>query len=368
VFCTHGNEVDDWNVVDHGKLGELANAINAGRAVDRSRWEPNSGTRLVVDVMNYVKTSYPFVDLLKPETAALASVLLAIDRDTFKRIDIERAFPVLKDKIKGGLVVRNLLSAEATTLNSASPRATADEAVEQLLGPSLREAVRGHSGRLNRNSEDELLRRASSTLGARPEGPGATGAAAVDTLGAREVVGTAWELFASRIGAVPTVEAARRALEDWLFDDKTFDVNAATDDGGVYERMQDRVGGSVDFVITGHTHLPRALPLRRGSGYYYNSGTWIRTLRLTPQALEPKAFKERVWPVLIAKRMSALDEAMIPGKGGKDERLVWDRTNAVRISSQKAAVVGDLLRVVDGRSPGTVKLDLEEHTQSFKVG
>ena len=362
VFCTHGNEVDDWNVVDHSKLGELANAINAGRVVDRSRWEPNSGTRLVVDVMNYVKATYPFVDLLKPETAAIASVLLAIDRETFKRIDLERAFPILKDKIKNGLVVKNLLSNQATDLTSALPSATADEAVEQLLGPSLREAVRERGGQVNRSSEDDLLRGASPTLVDRREtAPGLQAGTAPETLGA-------WDLFAGRIGLVPKVEGLRRALKDWLSDDTTFDVAATTGDGGVYERMQDRVGGSVDFVITGHTHLPRALKLRRGSGYYYNSGTWIRTLRLTSEALEPQAFEKRVWPVLNAQRMSALDEATIPGKDGKDRNLVLDQTNAVRISSQNAAVIGDLLRVTDGPTPKSVKLDLEEHTQSFKVG
>ena len=75
-----------------------------------------------------------------------------------------------------------------------------------------------------------------------------------------------------------------------------------------------------------------------------------------------------MWPVLNAQRMSALDEAKIPGKDGKDQDLVLDQTNAVRISSQNAAVIGDLLRVTDGPTPKSVKLDLEEHTQSFKVG
>jgi len=39
VFCTHGNEVDDWNPVDYNLLGQLANAINGGRAVDREKWK-----------------------------------------------------------------------------------------------------------------------------------------------------------------------------------------------------------------------------------------------------------------------------------------------------------------------------------------
>ena len=51
VFCTHGNEVDEWNVVDYDALGQLGNALNAGRDIEPSRWTPNAGTRLVVDVI-----------------------------------------------------------------------------------------------------------------------------------------------------------------------------------------------------------------------------------------------------------------------------------------------------------------------------
>ena len=74
VFCSHGNELDSWNWVDYSALGQLANAINAGRRVDAQKWKPNAGTRLVIDVMNEVKRRLPFVDLLKPEAAAVAGV------------------------------------------------------------------------------------------------------------------------------------------------------------------------------------------------------------------------------------------------------------------------------------------------------
>src|SRR5262249_44454651 len=141
VFCTHGNEVDEWNWVDYTLLGQLANAINAGRPADATRWRPNGGTRLVRDVMNLVKRAYPFVDLLKPETAAVAGVLMAIDRDTFKQIDLTDAFPILRDKVTGQRVVRRLLGPESTSLAPAGPHDLADVMATQLLGPSLREAV-----------------------------------------------------------------------------------------------------------------------------------------------------------------------------------------------------------------------------------
>ena len=93
VFCTHGIELDAWNWVDYNRLGQLANAINAGRFVPRTGWRPNAGTRLVVDVMNIVKKAHPFVDLLKPEVAAVASVLRASDQETLKKLDFCDAVP-----------------------------------------------------------------------------------------------------------------------------------------------------------------------------------------------------------------------------------------------------------------------------------
>ena len=41
------------------------------------------------------------------------------------------------------------------------------------------------------------------------------------------------------------------------------------------------IAPEVDFVVAGHTHLARSLPRKKGEGFYFNSGTWIRLIRLT---------------------------------------------------------------------------------------
>ncbi len=359
VFCTHGNELDEWNWADFRKLGELANAINAGRAADPSEWEPNAGTRLVVDVMNNIKRRYPFVDVLKPEVAAVAGVLLALDKDVFKQVDFVEGVLVTKDKIKGGLVTRNLLSADAADFSTVSSGDLAEETSRQLLGPSFHKAVQRQRQDGPMPSEDDLLLAAERSIH--------NGQSALDAVAGevdQETLG-AWDLFAGWIGLVSKEEGLRRALKDWLENDRTFDVDNQDD---LYQQMQERIGPQVDFVITGHTHKPRALGLKRGSGYYYNSGTWIRTLRLTEEVLEDKkAFKEIVWPALTAGTMAALDEAMIPGPGGKQVPLLFDRTNVVQISARGNKTVGQLLRVLDGPSPGDVQLDPEPGTTPFKV-
>jgi hypothetical protein len=182
--------------------------------------------------------------------------------------------------------------------------------------------------------------------------------------GAPETLGI-WDIVAGWVGLVSKEEGLRRALKDWLKDDTTFEVDKEDE---YYRTMKERVGDQIDFVITGHSHKPRALKLD-GSRYYYNCGTWIRTLRLTKEVLDDaEAFEKNVWPRLTSGKMEALDEAEIPGPEGKMVPLLYDRTNVVKISAQGNSAVGELLRVTDDKEKGSVKLDPEPETNPFKVG
>jgi UDP-2,3-diacylglucosamine pyrophosphatase LpxH len=354
VFCTHGNEIDEWNWVDYNLLGQLANAINGGRAADRDKWKPNGGTRFVIDVMNTIKLRYPFIDLLKPEIAAVAGVIVAVDKNVLKGIDFAEVFPILRDKVAGGLVTKNLLGAANENLSAVPPQALAEEITQQLLGPSFGEAVRAARPV---QVEDELLLTAGAAVRA---GRKASLTAAVD--GTSATLGW-WDVFAAKVGLVDRIEGLRRAFKDWITDDKTYRVDTRDE---TYERMQERVGDGVDYVVTGHTHLARALRTRKNR-FYYNSGTWIRLLRLTDEVLaDTKTFAEQVWKVLDSGRMSDLDTAMITGKNGT-QSLIFDRTNAVYIRTEGSRVVGDLLRVGDGAGD-TVTLEPEPDTEPFPVG
>jgi hypothetical protein len=345
------------NWVDYNLLGQLANAIMAGRPGRADKWKPNGGTRLVIDVMNTVKKNYPFVDLLKPETAAIAGVLVAIDRDTFSKVALTDAFPILKNALQGHSITSNLLGADGKLSSAAPQQVVADIAIQELLGPSLREAVTQSRGGRPGASEDVLLMEAAAARSSLPMDAQPAGSPPA-TLGALDLI-SGW------VGLVPKVEALRRALKDWMKDDDTYHVNATNDH--LFKDMEDRVADTIDFTITGHTHLARALRFPRG-GYYYNCGTWIRLLRLTAEVLKSKeAFESHVWTALNARRMDALDTANIPGPGGKLEPLLLDRTNAVRISAQGNSTLGDLLRV-GGDTRETVTLDMEPDTTTTKVG
>lgn len=336
VFCTHGNEVDAWNTVDYDALGQLGNALNAGRRVDAAAWVPNAGTRMVIDLMNRVKKTYPFVDLLKPETKPVLGTLLTLDPSLVKLIDLGPAYRVVRELMRGSAEVKNLLG--AGDLEQAPPECLAAAALQEVLGENLATEVRRE---MRDDGERSMLLKAESAL---REPRAAVGSSKdPETLGWGDVI-RGW------LGRVPAAEALRRALQDWLSGDTTFDLDVRDE---TFTKIVERVGPGVDFIVTGHTHLARAIEFAPGR-HYFNCGTWIRLLRLSEAVLEsPTAFAQ-VFAAFEQHSMEALDAATIPGRDGTVLPLVLDRTNAVQIARDGVTVRGTLWKVVDSPDGSTV--------------
>jgi UDP-2,3-diacylglucosamine pyrophosphatase LpxH len=341
VLCTHGNEVDGWNVVDHEALRRLAARLNAGLGFDRAGWTPNAGTRFVIDVMNPIKRRNPFIDLLKPEANSVFAVLLTIDPAAVKAA--RDGLPVVTDRIRGELIKRGLLAADARDLEAAPPEAAAAAAMEELLGANLREALGAPAPHADADAllldiEEEVRRGRSASEAASRE-------AVEGQLGW-------WDMIVDRLQGVPKEEALRRAILDWIKDDRSFDI---TTRDHTFRNIMERVGPGVDYVVTGHTHLERAIEVEPGGGrYYYNSGTWVRILQLTEELVaDPKVFAP-VWEALKAGSMAALDAAVVPAPGGGTRPLLLDRTTVVGISAESDGAVGRLYHAVDGASGETL--------------
>jgi UDP-2,3-diacylglucosamine pyrophosphatase LpxH len=204
VFCTHGNEVDPWNHVDYDLLGQLANAMNAGRSVLPARWKPNGGTRLVVDVLNSVKKRFPFLDTLKPEGAAVAGELMVLDRELFREIDLTDAFPIIRAGRRGARITQDLLGGyEPPEVEDVDPL----DAGMGLLAPSVIKAIEDEHGWDRAALEDDLLLGASRAI-REPERPIVSDPEAPpETL--------KWiELVAGRLGLLSREEGLRLALKD----------------------------------------------------------------------------------------------------------------------------------------------------------
>lgn len=355
VFCTHGNETDDFNWVDYNTLGQLANAMNAGRTIDNEKWRPNAGTRIVVDLMNIVKKRYPFVDVLKPETSAVAAVLMTLDKKTFSKIDLKDVIPILLEKRKGKSMTWDLLGDYPDEDLEVSSQQSMETFLSHVVGKNLEEEILSDNAT---SDEYELLLDAEENLDEEDSEFEGT-AEEQETLGWEEVV-------FGKLGFTSKENALRRALQDW--NEKQQEEFKIDHEDLCYKDIQDRIGSEVDFVITGHTHMPRAIPMGT-QRYYYNTGTWIRTLRFTKASLHSKKFfKDEIWPALKGGSLEELDNLDIPADSedqNKKQKLLFDRTSAVRISANGNQVSGDLLRIIDGQAPRTIELETEPETEPF---
>ncbi len=335
VFCTHGNELDAFNWVDYNRLGQLGNAMNAGRSIDPKEWQPNAGTKLVVDVMNTVKQRYPFVDVLKPEKNAIASVLLALDRETFSKVNLRSVLPIVGKSFQGNRVVSKLLSSDASSLGEDD---VSSVFLNDVVGKHLREGLRRNK---DLHTDEELLRDAENYMLDRDQVD-----TDIDDGDDDETLGAAWGIVQGMIGRIEKSEALRLALLDWMEEQDDFDIDS---EDATYKDMLERIGNGIDFTITGHTHMPKKIRMSAHQ-WYFNTGTWIRTLRFTRACLDDKEhFEKDVWPKLKNGPLDELDKIKIraDGSSNKKQNLLYDRTNTVRITASNTETKGELLRVID---------------------
>jgi UDP-2,3-diacylglucosamine pyrophosphatase LpxH len=333
VFCTHGNEVDPWNYVRYEDMSRLARRLNAGRALMPSEWEPNAGTRMVKDVMNEVKKRYAWIDLLKPETQAAVGVLVVLDPSQASKIT--RLPGIVAELARGGREFEGRLNADA----SAAPRPATDQAasIDRLLGANVAKSLKvdGQAGgRGPGPSAEDMLMDAELTY----KTPRVRGAGEDETLGVPRLL---LDRLTGWISGVGKDEALRRALLDWLAGDETFNIGNRDE---TFVGVTKSVGSGVDVIVTGHTHLERAIDMG-GGRFYFNCGTWIRLLQFGKAMLETSESFKSVYDVLEDGRMSAIDGFTFNGVP-----FVMNQTSAVRITAEPAGVVGALGHV-DGVDP-----------------
>ena len=245
LLIEHGNRYDVWNAVPHDSLRHLRSRLS--RRMPPTEYNPPPGSELVVRVMNELKASYAFVDLLKPETGAVLPILAALG---------------------------------ATTWRSA----------RRAIYQAARRAWRGRQfGPLQEPRDDDLI--AAST----GEPPGDPADAAAFRL-ADEIAATAGDsdLISSATDPPPPPGLLLRALRAFTAKDSSFDIGH--EDRIYLDPARARIEAGFQAVVFGHTHLAKDLPL--GSGRYLNSGTWADLMVLPREVLSgPIAAAE---PALVA--------------------------------------------------------------------
>jgi UDP-2,3-diacylglucosamine pyrophosphatase LpxH len=342
VLVVHGNEVDDWNIVDHRALLETNRAISRGNPLPE--WTPNGGTKLVIDLMNDIKARFPMIDLVKPETDAALPIVAALDPENAKLFTFLRAASYkLRDRIR---VATGFLG-EQHDQAQAQPMSDR-ELFDEFLAPTLEPASRRRSSASTMSSDDQLAQMLSQANDAIHQG--------IDPISANigdGTLGAGFDRIKSFFAGATGQDLLRMALKKWLATDTSYDF-AAEDD--TFTRL-DEACGEVEFVVAGHTHLHRALHRKRANGYYFNSGTWIRLIRLSDYVLDDEQQFARVWQAFGAGSMKALDDLRDLGENG-DEPLVLDISTVVGIhapaDSNTARTFGQLYTAHDDGSLSAV--------------
>jgi UDP-2,3-diacylglucosamine pyrophosphatase LpxH len=318
VLVVHGNEVDDWNVVDHATLREVSEAMLAGAPYPK--WRGNAGSRLVVDVMNAVKKKWPVVDLLKPEDRALVAVLTALDPSQLARLR-ELGPSLLRYVGQRAGRALGLLGEEG----EASEAEQRQAALVYLLGGAASAPVPAPRNLLV-EAEAELRRGLSPLDVAEANATGTQpNAAGAQQLGAG---GMAIDLARRR----SPEENLREALGKWLRWDVSFAPGTKDD---TFEQLDRSVSRDIGVVIAGHTHLERAIA-RDGGGVYFNSGTWARLIQLAPAVLDDATAFAKVYAAFARGTLAALDQ--LPG-------LVLRRPTLVSVWREGESTLGELRRV-----------------------
>lgn len=324
VFCTHGNEHDAWNVVDQRAIRELLRRVHRGEAPRREdiAEATNAGTRLVVDVMNDIKQRHPFVDLLKPEVETVIPILSTFSNGDEGSRRLAAAWEIGRRRVADSRRVGRVLS---STRDRDIPAPVAGPAVI----PDRWDTI------------EALYQRGVDPVGlAANEGD--------RTLGVTDaVIGTA-RAWLSKDGL-------REHLLGIMKSDRTF---AAEESDEGFEALDREVDPRVDFIVAGHTHLARQIKRHNALGYYFNSGTWMRLLRLSPSLLASGAGWESVRPILEGTDLAAMERFFWKdapeGTSNQDRRIFLDRCTEVRFSHDKGmrVVKAELLVVVDDENGG----------------
>jgi hypothetical protein len=275
--------------------------------------------------MNEVKRKFAWIDLLKPETSAAIGTLAVLDPSQMSKIT--KLFSIVGEKAQGQKQVDQRLSAEG--FQQPETTTGVQVTVDHLLGPNLKAGVLSDESAGERRADDMLLSAEESFKNSDIYGPKAD-----STLGTPQLI---WDSLTGWITGVGKDEALRRAMKDWLAKDKTFDFN---DEDDTFKQVSAAVGPSIDFIVTGHTHLERAIKMDSGR-YYFNCGTWIRLLQFTQEMLNDTASFKPVYDVLANGTMAAIDNAQFGGKP-----FVMDQTSAVSIKKEDGKAVGRLTHVV----------------------
>jgi UDP-2,3-diacylglucosamine pyrophosphatase LpxH len=241
VLVEHGNRYDSWNVISHDALREVRSALSRGE--NTPRFESPAGSLMVVNIMNRIKSRFPFVDLLKPEDAALLPLLAVLDPSSMK--EASKAIGLWR---KQSQVEFDEDGIPVDLANIATVTRKDEELVDLAM-----ELYSGDQGNIS---------------------------FVADAKNFYDI----WQLARSRNDKDAQlkklyVALRARAQSTW----QAFDVNRETEQ--FINPVRAAVRRGFKIVVFGHTHLVKRVRVNREGALYLNTGTWADLMRVPESVL-----------------------------------------------------------------------------------
>jgi UDP-2,3-diacylglucosamine pyrophosphatase LpxH len=260
VLIEHGNRYDVWNMIPHNRLRQVRSRLSRGETPGHCPDVP--GSVLVCDVINDLKKTYRFVDLLKPETDAVLPVLPVLDATLSGLLEqvvngIKGAWPFLRSR-------------RVRTDSKGRPKD--DEYVSSAGPPTKRQRRLEKALRLAMDWEGIV-------------DPDEAGFTEVAFTGLRELWDSAQAEIRKRLIA--------KLRQKWRYTSQrlrwAFDVTR--EDATWLKPVGRSAALGFKVIIYGHTHLakqvsglPEVNGLPRGC-LYLNTGTWTDLMRVPQEIL-----------------------------------------------------------------------------------
>ena len=285
VLIEHGNRYDMFNVVDHDALRRHRSLVSRNQDVPAEyQFNAPTGSHIVASVMNPVKTSYPFIDLLKPETGAAVPILLALEPGA--RVKLGRLALMVRQATK------HKLSGAAMPGFGGDIHAEGDPggSFGEDIGSFDDDMVAGGSPSHGDPGDDALAAVVAEAMGDDADGfldefrqPASIGEDISTADFFDRTMGLASLLLARNDDDVerrlPSLLKALRAVQD----DKSFDRSVETA-SEYLDAARELARGGFRCVVFGHTHLAKRVVLE-DDALYINTGTWADVMRFPMEIL-----------------------------------------------------------------------------------
>lgn len=252
VIIEHGNRYDPWNAINHDALRQIRSALSREETIKSSLKVP--GSLMVNKVMNPIKKIYPFIDLLKPEDAAVALLISILEPSQYA---------IIKNAVKPFLLQKRVKYDESMTPTNY-----------ELISGRNEDSINLENFN---NFEWELrniVRFDDSNTAANIAG----GLSFRDVLDKLPGFG---HIIKSRFSNSDEerLDQLYKGFRS-LIKKQKIENNPKFDD---YEKAAENLAKKFKVIVFGHTHKAKRIEFANGS-QYFNSGTWADVI-LFPKSL-----------------------------------------------------------------------------------